>query len=271
MLLLPLQAFFSQRLSISRKGTSKYTDERIKLINQALTGVSLMKINGWEMIFVKMIEDIRHFEIKALLKTNFLRAMNESIFFATPVLVGFLTFITYAKTGGDLSVQKVLTVLTLFNVMQMSMTKFFPFAIQFMSEARVSAKRIQRVLLLEESESLRSVANDSVTDDGSNTDIKFDNFTTSWNIYKEATSTNQVNKTDNANESLKSAIVVTGDTKTLTSIAQEYSESKSNDPSNISGYIEDAEEESLLREVSDSLSDTRNITLSNINLTVSRG
>ena len=127
LLLVPLQSIFSRTLSLSRKATSGYTDQRLKLINQALTGVRLMKINGWEWTIVGIIEKVRKLEIKSLLKTNYLRAINEAIFFSSTVLVGGVTFIVYVNMGGVLSVQVVLTCLTLFNISQFSMTKFFPY------------------------------------------------------------------------------------------------------------------------------------------------
>lgn len=130
LLLIPMQSYFSALLSKSRKSTAIYTDERIKLINQALTGARLMKINGWEFTFVDLIEKIRSSEVAALLGSNTLRAFNEAIFFASPVIVGCFTFVTYSRTGGLLSPQKVFTVLTLFNISQMTMTKFFPYAVQ---------------------------------------------------------------------------------------------------------------------------------------------
>ena len=46
-----------------------------------------MKINGWELTFVELIEKIRLKEILALLHINDLRAYNEAIFFVSPILV----------------------------------------------------------------------------------------------------------------------------------------------------------------------------------------
>jgi ABC-type multidrug transport system fused ATPase/permease subunit len=138
LLLVPLQSVFSRLLSLSKKATAGHTDERLKLVSQALTGARLMKINGWENMFVELIESIRSKEIAALLSTNSLRAYNEAIFFVSPVAVGCFTFITYSSTGGVLTPQKVFTTLTLFNIMQFSMTKFFPYAIQFLTEAQVN-------------------------------------------------------------------------------------------------------------------------------------
>lgn len=137
LLLVPLQSGFSSLLSASRKSTAVFTDERLKLVNQALTGARLMKINGWENAFVDIIERVRAKEVGALLATNYLRAFNEAVFFASPAIVGCLTFVTYSKLGGQLTSQKVFTVLTLFSITQFSMTKFFPYAVQFLTEAHV--------------------------------------------------------------------------------------------------------------------------------------
>jgi hypothetical protein len=47
----------------------------------------------------------------------------QAIFFAAPIIVGCFTFVTYVRTGGVLNPQKVFTVLTLFSIVQFSMTK----------------------------------------------------------------------------------------------------------------------------------------------------
>lgn len=146
LLLLPLQSWFSRMLSTSRKATAAFTDERLKLINQALTGSRLMKINGWEWAFVDIIERVRAKEVGALLSTNYLRAINEAIFFASPAIIGCFTFVTYSKLGGTLTPQKVFTVLTLFNITQFSLIKFFPYAVQFLTEAYVRSDRENKVL-----------------------------------------------------------------------------------------------------------------------------
>ena len=48
LLLVPLQSVFSNILSHSRSATAECTDQRLKLVGQALSGARLMKINAWE-------------------------------------------------------------------------------------------------------------------------------------------------------------------------------------------------------------------------------
>ena len=50
---------------------------------------------------------------------------------------------SYVLTGHILTAQKVFTCLSLFNSVRIVMTLFFPIAITFMNEGRVSIERIQ--------------------------------------------------------------------------------------------------------------------------------
>ena len=63
-LLVPLQAYFSRKIADARKETNISTDMRIKLVNQALVGARLMKINGWEWKLCKNIEKARKAEVR---------------------------------------------------------------------------------------------------------------------------------------------------------------------------------------------------------------
>jgi len=46
-LLLPVQTFFSQQFGAIRKYTLKYTDQRIKTVNEILVGCEVMKLYNW--------------------------------------------------------------------------------------------------------------------------------------------------------------------------------------------------------------------------------
>ena len=143
MLLIPMQKMFSRKLSATRCITSGFTDHRIKLINQALTGARLMKkFNGWEKIFTELIEATRNQEVASLLISSTMRGFNEAIFFAAPVIIACITFITYTAMGNTLSTSKIFIVLSYYNMVQFSMTKFFALAVQAASESSVALGRI---------------------------------------------------------------------------------------------------------------------------------
>jgi ATP-binding cassette subfamily C (CFTR/MRP) protein 4 len=150
MLLAPIQSFFSKAATRIRYVLASHTDARLRLISQAINGVRLMKINAWELAFKDIISEARRKEMNAIYNLSYIKAMNESLYFCTPVVVGAITFITYTQRGQDLTPQKIFTALTLFNIIQFDLTKFFPIAVQGAAQAYVATKRVQKLLLLEE-------------------------------------------------------------------------------------------------------------------------
>lgn len=76
-LLVPLQSLFSRTLTQIRTTLGKRTDERIKLVSQALGGARLMKINGWENAFRDIIGRARKLELKSILSVNYIKGINE--------------------------------------------------------------------------------------------------------------------------------------------------------------------------------------------------
>jgi hypothetical protein len=196
---------------------------------------------------------------------------------------------TYSQTGGVLTVQKVLTVLTLFNISQMSMTKFFPFAIQYLSEARVGVRRIQHLLLLDESEALSKPITTAMTTEANVTEppqsppslssssssslipsskivVQFENFNASWNYYDSNNNNYNNNKIEVTSATPATDEVLIGippidnhDRHQLdTTSTLEAKEEKSNNEINSSSVI-------------NSTPNNNNMTLSNINLSISQG
>ena len=102
-----------------------------------------MKINGWELAFKDIIGAARKLEMSSMLKLNYIKGVNEvphlpdtplsfvvitcdalqAIFFFAPVVIGAVTFITFHESGGELTPQNVFTVLTLYSIIQFSLTK----------------------------------------------------------------------------------------------------------------------------------------------------
>ena len=108
-----------------------------------------MKIKKWwENIFTELIEATRNQEVASLLISSTMRSFNEAIFFAAPVIIACLTFTTYTALGNTLSTSKIFIVLSYYNMVQFSMTKFFALAVQATSESSVVLGRITNFLMI---------------------------------------------------------------------------------------------------------------------------
>jgi hypothetical protein len=86
-------------------------------------------MSGWELEFVKKIQSIRKRETKEIQSANRLKAWNEAIFFATNVTVSVVIFLVQVLSGGELRTRDVFTIFSLINIVQLTMTKFFSYAV----------------------------------------------------------------------------------------------------------------------------------------------
>jgi ATP-binding cassette subfamily C (CFTR/MRP) protein 4 len=106
-LIVPLQFCFGRFFKKYRKITVDFRDERIKCISDMIAGIQIVKLYAWEIPFIKKINEWRDAEMGYIWKGNFLKAINESIFFSSGVFVNALTFILYHYLGGQLTPAKI--------------------------------------------------------------------------------------------------------------------------------------------------------------------
>lgn len=75
--------------------------------------------------------------------SNYIRALILGPFLVSTKFVIFLTFVVFVYTGGTLTAEKVFVTISLYQAVRLSTTLFIPFAIQFISETRVTIKRLE--------------------------------------------------------------------------------------------------------------------------------
>ena len=69
--------------------------------------------------------------------------MNSTSFFAVSKIIIFVTFITNELLDNQITASQVFVVVTLFKALRFSSTFYFPMAIEKVSEAVVSIRRIK--------------------------------------------------------------------------------------------------------------------------------
>lgn len=144
--LVPLQFYLGGKFAFYRSKIAKITDKRVTFVSQAVRGARVMKMSGYEWRFLERIQELRRLEIAKISKANNLKAWNESLFFATNVVVAIVIFIVHVNTGGTLKPGDVFTVFTLINILQLELTKHVSLGVMGVSECYVSIGRIQKFL-----------------------------------------------------------------------------------------------------------------------------
>ncbi|RVE57953.1 hypothetical protein OJAV_G00204270 [Oryzias javanicus] len=149
-ILMPIQTTFGHLFSSLRAKTAVLTDERIRTMNEVVSGIRVIKMYGWEKPFGQMVDEIRRMEISKIMQSSYLRGLNMASFFVASKIVIFFTICVYVLTGNKLSASRVFMAVSLYGAVRLTITLFFPFAIEKVSETLISIQRIQNFLLLHE-------------------------------------------------------------------------------------------------------------------------
>ncbi|XP_054643013.1 ATP-binding cassette sub-family C member 4-like isoform X4 [Dunckerocampus dactyliophorus] len=150
LVLIPVQTMFGRLFSTLRAKTAVLTDSRIRTMNEVITGIRVIKMCGWEKPFAALVDEVRRMEISTIMKSSYLRGLNMASFFVASKLIIFITVCVYVLTGNQLSSSTVFMAASLYGAIRLTITLFFPFAIEKMSESLISIRRIKNFLLLDE-------------------------------------------------------------------------------------------------------------------------
>ena len=187
-LFIPLQIYLSVRFAQYRNRTAQYTDQRVTHVGQAIRGVRIMKMLGYENYFLSTIMQYRSQEIVQIKQANRLKACNEAFIFITNVIISLIIFIIHVTVfHKKLQQGEVFTVFALINILQMELTKHVSLGIMGVSELYVSLGRIQRFLespelrpLPVEDHSNKTVTATNVYIDDDNVALALDHVTCYW-------------------------------------------------------------------------------------------
>uniref|UniRef100_A0A673TNA9 Multidrug resistance-associated protein 4 n=1 Tax=Suricata suricatta TaxID=37032 RepID=A0A673TNA9_SURSU len=149
-ILLPLQSCIGKLFSSLRNKTATFTDVRIRTMNEVITGIRIIKMYAWEKPFSDLVTSLRRKEISKILRSSYLRGMNLASFFVASKIILFVTFTTYVLLGNVITASHVFVAVSLYGAVRLTVTLFFPAAIERVSESVVSIRRIQNFLLLDE-------------------------------------------------------------------------------------------------------------------------
>ncbi|KAM6893784.1 ATP-binding cassette sub-family C member 4 [Xenentodon cancila] len=150
MFLMPTQTMFGRLFSKFRSGTAVLTDSRIRTMNEVVSGIRIIKMYAWEKPFGALVSEVRRKEISKIMKSSYLRGLNMASFFCASKIILFVTFTLYVLLGNEIVASRVFVTVSLYTAVRLTVTLFFPSAIEKLFESRVSIRRIQDFLILDE-------------------------------------------------------------------------------------------------------------------------
>ncbi|XP_027681015.2 multidrug resistance-associated protein 1 isoform X2 [Chelonia mydas] len=150
-LVIPINAFVAAKVKRLRKSQMKNTDQRVKLLNEILHGIKILKLYAWEPSYQKKVVEIREHEIDVLKSSGYLTTFSMLTLTCIPFMVSLATFGVYFLLDQEnvLTATKVFTSISLFNILRLPLFDL-PTVISAVAQTKVSLGRLEDFLYSED-------------------------------------------------------------------------------------------------------------------------
>jgi hypothetical protein len=123
-----------------------YKDERLKLLNDVLNGIRVLKLYGWEVPIQKMVDAIRAKEIREMQKAVFFNSFLDGSFALGPIAATVATFYGFVVVdGGQITPKTAFITLFLYDTVRVTIN-FLPQLFICTVTAFVSLRRLLKFL-----------------------------------------------------------------------------------------------------------------------------
>ncbi|XP_053306512.1 ATP-binding cassette sub-family C member 2 [Spea bombifrons] len=175
-LLIPINAVLATKSKTLQMKNMKNKDKRMKIMNEILNGIKILKFYAWEPSFENQVEEIREKELKDLLHFTYLQSVSLFIFTCAPFLVSVASFAVYVVIDPTniLTAEKAFTSISLFNILRFPLA-MLPMLISNMVQTSVSCGRLEKYLGGDDLDS-SAIRNDPGVDAA----VRFSNATFTW-------------------------------------------------------------------------------------------
>ncbi|KAF0691727.1 Aste57867_17103 [Aphanomyces stellatus] len=106
----------SQKVGLLRRDILQVQAERVKLTNEVLQGIRVVKLYAWEVAIQNQLHDIRQRELACLAKYHALKVGNNVLFMVAPVVSLAFCLIVYVARGHALDTTTAFTALAYMNI-----------------------------------------------------------------------------------------------------------------------------------------------------------
>lgn len=154
---IPVQSYMSKMAARLRMKTAHRTDERVRIMDEIINGMQVIKMYAWEKPFEKVVELARRNEINCITSASYLRGVYLSFMVFTERLTLYITLLSYSLFGFQVTADIVFPLAQFYNTLQGTLSIIMSNAVSFLAEALISVQRLEAFMLFDEREDLRGV------------------------------------------------------------------------------------------------------------------
>ncbi|CAD5217623.1 unnamed protein product [Bursaphelenchus okinawaensis] len=156
--LIPINSNIAKAMQKYQAQQMECKDKRLRMLNEVISGMKLVKLYGWEEEVKQKILDEREKEIRILRKLAYWNAATSLTWACAPFLVAVTTFSVYVfvdPANNLLTPEKTFVALALFNILRFPMAVCTVLCTQ-VAQFRVSNDRLKEFLAAEEVDRAKS-------------------------------------------------------------------------------------------------------------------
>jgi ABC-type multidrug transport system fused ATPase/permease subunit len=143
---IPIMGKITGKMYGLNRSMVKYTDDRVKTVNEGLQGMLCLKMYTWEESFAEQVDGYRKGELASLRKMANLRAFLRAYMSSLPQIAAAATFLTYVYAyEGTISASILFSSIVAFDLIRMPLM-FYPMALAQYVQCKVSLKRVGEFL-----------------------------------------------------------------------------------------------------------------------------
>ncbi|KAG8290821.1 Canalicular multispecific organic anion transporter 1, variant 2 [Homalodisca vitripennis] len=160
LIIIPINALIAKKVKLLQMEQMTYKDERVKQMNEVLTGIKVLKLYAWDPSFRNQILKIREKEIRVLKSAAMWNASISFLWLCSSFLVSLVTFAVFVMIDerNVLTPEIAFVATALFNIMRAAIG-VIPLSVNAMLQFLVSYRRIDEFMNAEELD-LNSVSHD---------------------------------------------------------------------------------------------------------------
>jgi len=150
LLLIPLQMFLGTKTSHLHLKAAERTDNRIRMVNEIISGIRVLKMYAWELPFEKMVAQARKKEMSSIRQGQYVKGFRFTCRIIVSRVAIFLSLVGYVILGQFFTTEVAFLITAYYNVLLAAMSIYFPAAIIQTAQVLASFKRVNKFMQSEE-------------------------------------------------------------------------------------------------------------------------
>ncbi|XP_015117545.1 multidrug resistance-associated protein 4 [Diachasma alloeum] len=149
-IIVPIQSYTGKLSAKYRLQTTVKTDERVRVMNEIISGVQVIKMYAWEKPFCQKIALIRKLELSIIRKNSWIHGAFMTLYLFVPRTALYCTLVGMILFGQQLSTEKVFVFFAYYSVLAEVMGFMFSRGISEIAQCIVTVKRLESLLMTKE-------------------------------------------------------------------------------------------------------------------------